>query len=296
MYLQIVSKNSKKLLFSTHWRGTYHDDIQNEIENMIRSKTNYKELKYFHFAIHIAEDLIFSSAEPYDGIGCNYDIIKNDKISDKTLITSARNFGDILSEHDMNLLKSEDPSKLRSDKLLMRYFDLNHIENNIIFDKLISTLFPFRYEIRIIGNSYSGMSSIFYKLFGLTISSKFQDIQIPLIEKHNVKKFMFKMMNVPGIFPGYLNETIPNEKFILYIVDSTDPNHLKMNPMVKKNIEKANPNQKILILANKQDLPKAMSPEEIEKTMGYQTIGFSAVAPDAPERLEIIINKFLNNN
>ena len=263
---------------------------------MIRTGTSYKELNSFHFGIYVTEDLIYVAVEPYNNTRSIYDVIRIDNIDGKKLIEYSKEFNKILSERDKALLRSEDPSKLRIKDFSKKRFEMNHVKNNLIFKKLSSTLFPYKYEIRIFGASNSGVSSILYKLFGLTISSQFQNIQIPLIKDQNGKHFLFKKFILPIGFEGYFDTKLPTENHILYIVDSTKKDRLGINISIRESLEKAIPSQKFLILANKQDLPDAISPEEIEKSMGYPTVGFSAIAPDAPERLEKIIADFLNNN
>ena len=93
----------------------------------------------------------------------------------------------------------------------------------------------------------------------------------------------------------YITILLPKESYILYIVDSTNKHYIDNNTFFLQCLRELERNQKILIIANKQDLPGAMSTEEIAKIMGYPTIGFSATTPGASEKLERIISHLLSD-
>jgi small GTP-binding protein len=69
---------------------------------------------------------------------------------------------------------------------------------------------------------------------------------------------------------------------VLLVTDSTVENALQTKRVFLKIIEKSIPKAKILGIANKQDLPKAMSPEMVKKVLGIDNvIPLSAISLDA---------------
>ena len=60
-------------------------------------------------------------------------------------------------------------------------------------------------------------------------------------------------------------------------------------------IKEVAPNSKVLIIANKQDLREAKSPQDIEEIFHYPTVGFSAIGPNAVKNFEKIVCDFFSN-
>ena len=48
-------------------------------------------------------------------------------------------------------------------------------------------------------------------------------------------------------------------------------------------------NTKIIAIANKQDLPSALSAKKVQKKLGIQTYGMSAIRPDLRDRIREIL-------
>ena len=81
-------------------------------------------------------------------------------------------------------------------------------------------------------------------------------------------------------------------EIIFAVTDSTPKNvHL-----TKEIIEKTkNCGQKLICIANKQDLPGAMKPEKIEKQLNVETYGVTAIDPQYRAMLEIILQQTAEN-
>ncbi|MHA1264250.1 MAG: ADP-ribosylation factor-like protein [Candidatus Helarchaeota archaeon] len=66
---------------------------------------------------------------------------------------------------------------------------------------------------------------------------------------------------------------------IILVVDSTDHN-MKESKFFVDLIRKEAPKARVAVVANKQDLPGALPPEEIAKTLGYRTYPLVAIDPN----------------
>ena len=290
MYLFILDFETKALLFSTYDKGPYAEIISPYIEKMIISNEKVIAIDdNYQFGIHIANDKIFISVQHFGIGGRGYDTIRSKKIENINVLSNfSREISDLLSLDEKNFNNINQPlSRIENE--------LNHLKNNNLLNKIMNDYFHVDTEIRLIGNERSGVSSIFYLFLGLNYSSKYEDKIIPCNRVFNRKSIMLKKLNVPRGLQGHLEILLPNESNILYVIDSTNKKLIRKDPYYHKLLEEAETKQNILIIANKQDLPNAMSSEEVEKIMGYPTAGFSAIAPDAPEKLEKIILDFLNN-
>ncbi|MHA1784526.1 MAG: ADP-ribosylation factor-like protein [Candidatus Helarchaeota archaeon] len=84
------------------------------------------------------------------------------------------------------------------------------------------------------------------------------------------------------------NKFIKGADAVILILDST-PKNVKESKFFIELIKKEEPHAKIAIVANKQDLPDSLSPEEIEKELGYQTTGLIAIDPASREKMLYII-------
>ena len=84
---------------------------------------------------------------------------------------------------------------------------------------------------------------------------------------------------------GFLwNRWIKGADGIVLVVDSTEAN-LKESKFFVEMIRKETPKAAVIIIANKQDLPGALSPDKIEKELGYKTIPTIAIERDNREKL-----------
>ncbi len=266
--------------FSRHFIGMSH--LQNE--GFI-----YQEIDKFQFFMQIIGNYAYIGILPFGGHKLGWDYVYLQKANKNDGIEMISNFSSIIEKYGIESLLQENSilNKKNSNPVY------NYLANNAILDKIINEPCMTKEEIRLIGLESSGLSTIFFLWFGLTISGSHADTHIPYNKKLNIKLKKFNVGRGNQLFYGKI---LPNELNIIYIVDSTDKKHVSKNSMLIHYLNKSEVNQNILILANKQDLHGAISPEEIENIMGYPTMGFSAIAPDASEQLEKIISDFLINN
>jgi small GTP-binding protein len=138
-----------------------------------------------------------------------------------------------------------------------------------------------------------------------TILKLLQDEEIPM--RHNPTI----AVNIKPIkefdFPGYklvLWDFAGQERFetlwktlikgsdvIVVVIDSTMINLLKTRRKIMKLIEEHNSNAKVLILANKQDLPRAIKPKIIQGILNTDSVGIVAIDPTyRKEIIKIISN------
>ena len=230
-----------------------------------------KILEDMHLGIIIKWDLAFaivyhSSNSPYK------------KFESEQFIELLSDFINIFNEIEINSIKNR-----------------KYIQNTeFVLEKLQNFLFPHNIEIRLTGTMFSGISTIKNLWPGLSIIGKeiFDYWHIPYKKKLNGKSVIFKeYFRYERIAPlsRYAQET-----HLFFIIDSSKEEEMNSSSLLK-HIHDENPTMKILVIANKQDLPDAIPPEEIEEIMGYPTVGFSAIVPDAPERLEQILIDFLKD-
>lgn len=84
------------------------------------------------------------------------------------------------------------------------------------------------------------------------------------------------------------NKFIKGADSVILILDSS-PKNVRESKFFIELIRKEEPHAKIAIVANKQDLPEAMSGDEIENYLGYKTYPMIAIDPDNRETMLNII-------
>ncbi|WEU40001.1 MAG: ADP-ribosylation factor-like protein [Candidatus Odinarchaeum yellowstonii] len=138
-----------------------------------------------------------------------------------------------------------------------------------------------------------------------TILKLLKNEEIPL--KHNptiaVDIKPFKEVNLSGVkliiwdfagqerFESLWKMLVKGSDLIIVVVDSTMINLLKTRRKIMKLIEEENPNAKVIVIANKQDLPKAIKPNIIEGILNAPTYGFVAIDPSYRREILKIINE-----
>jgi len=251
------------------------EEIKSYIEKMLENGINKANFDQYQIGISIKNEIIFASIRIFQFIHT-----KINKIDLNILYDFAMKFADLFTEEEIESIKNG------------QFLG--------IYERLHKILFPYDIEVRIAGRYTAGMRTIMYLWPGLTkiyksVGDLYEDRHIPFNKKLNGKFVMFKTLNgIQGNYKIFLR-VISKDPYILYIVDSDRARKYHIIPYLKEYIEETEFKPKVLIIANKQDLPDAMSPEEIEKIMGYPTVGFSAIAPDAPEQLEQILINFLKD-
>jgi len=165
-------------------------------------------------------------------------------------------------------------------------------EIDIVADQLLMELPP---KIAIAGASGVGKSTI----TALVQNEKLPESHIPTITC-DVDEII-----VGGVRKIYLHDTGGQEQFgflwprwikgsdgIILVLDSTKAN-LKESKFFVEMIQKETPKTSVIVIANKQDLPEALSPEEIEKTFGYKTYPMIAIERSNREKLLTIFAEVL---
>ncbi|MHA1409512.1 MAG: ADP-ribosylation factor-like protein [Candidatus Odinarchaeia archaeon] len=138
-----------------------------------------------------------------------------------------------------------------------------------------------------------------------TILKLIQDEEIPM--KHNptiaVNIKPVGDLNMPGFklilwdfagqerFESLWKTLIKGSDIILVVIDSTMINLLKTRRKIMKLIEEFNPAAQVLILANKQDLPRAIKPKTIEGILNRKAYGIVAIDPTYKKKIVNIIHK-----
>ncbi|MHC1591399.1 MAG: ADP-ribosylation factor-like protein, partial [Candidatus Helarchaeales archaeon] len=84
------------------------------------------------------------------------------------------------------------------------------------------------------------------------------------------------------------NKFIKGADAVILILDSTAKN-VKESKFFLELVKKEEPHAKISVVANKQDLPDALPPEEIEQMLGVKTHGLIAIDPESREKMLYII-------
>jgi small GTP-binding protein len=77
-------------------------------------------------------------------------------------------------------------------------------------------------------------------------------------------------------------------KVVFAVTDSTPKNVLLTKELIKKTKKCC---QKLVCIANKQDLPGALTPEEIERQLKVETYGITALDPEYRAMLELILQQ-----
>ncbi|TFF87549.1 MAG: GTP-binding protein, partial [Promethearchaeota archaeon] len=83
---------------------------------------------------------------------------------------------------------------------------------------------------------------------------------------------------------------IKGSDIVILVTDSTRQNILESRFFINL-IEKETPDAAVSIIANKQDLPDAMTPEEVQETLGYETYNMVAIDRRYQESILTIIAK-----
>ena len=231
---------------------------------------NLLEPEKYQISTYIKEGIVYIALELL------FEKLNRQKTNYELLNSITKKLSNIITEDDIALLKKENKNR------------------DFIVNKLKIFFFPWDIPIWLFGNRLTGKLTIINSLFGLTYKGIGYLEFIPYEKYFGEKSIVFKKYCGSDSFLGL--RTIKHAPYSFLVIDSTDKNHFSKNDNYIKAINQIKlENKKILIIANKQDLPGAARPDEIEAITGFPTVGFSAIAPDAPEKLEKIISGFLKS-
>jgi len=264
MNLVVLNRVDYSIVFSTTVHKGIIKIMQENTMEMVKIGEVTKKQDQYQLAIKIEKNVIFGGIRPF-GEKYRRNFIDFDKMLKN------------LSKISRILLNN---SKITSD-----------------FESTFDRIFLAKSKaIRLIGRGYNaGVNTIMYLIEGITISSLWEDHHIICIRNNNTI-INLKNFSGPRRFDLVLKQKLPIEKNVFYIVNSADSGKINEENHFARLLKNPKSKQEVLIIANKQDLPNAINPERIEHELGYTTVGFSAIAPDAPEQLEKTINEFLKNN
>jgi len=88
---------------------------------------------------------------------------------------------------------------------------------------------------------------------------------------------------------------LPGASVVLVFTDSTYKNVMETKELIAK-LKKQNPTANYIIIANKQDMPGALKPEEIENILGIKTIPMIASDPSQRSKAYYILRESLQIN
>ncbi len=213
------------------------------------------------------------------------------------------NENDIMYERNIKKLNlwAEKLSLIFSKEEIDQMKGLN-FDKTKLYGKIRNEFYSYTTEIWFIGPDQSGKSSIISLIPGVNpcyfhdkslyhtrsffcTVSKMKEINRKIKWK-DIKKSI-PLRNRLGLF--FLN----NARNIFIVLDSAKIcNDKKQIDSLINNLEKVAPSAKVIIIANKQDLPNVKSPKEIEKMFDYPTFGFSAIESDAVKNFQKIVHNF----
>lgn len=182
--------------------------------------------------------------------------------------------------------KVEEENKSRVENILKQF---EQIADDI--------LFPF-FKMVILGQGGVGKTSLLKLIMGEEPDSAY----IPTIGV-DVKEFDFETKSTRLVFwdfsgqPRYrkLWQPFLEGADVAILVTDSKPENLPETKGILQMIKAEKPDIILILIANKQDLPGAIPPEEIERQMGVKAHGFVATDPNNREKILLILKEAISD-
>lgn len=151
-------------------------------------------------------------------------------------------------------------------------------------------------KICFVGQSGVGKSSLLTLLQGRKISKKTNPTVGLEIEDSVLNGSKVNIWDFGGQerFRFMWEDFLKGAGLAILVCDSTEDNINKTKEIYKKYSRYIG--SKIIAIANKQDLPDALSAEQVEKRLGIPTYGMSAIRVDLHGRIKRILEYELDSN
>lgn len=180
--------------------------------------------------------------------------------------------------------------------LIFKHIDISKpsIETKLPFEITMSGISIYVPKILVVGPFNAGKSTLIKRLSDKPINVDRLGTTVSLdhgwVERNG---FAVDVFGTPGQerFDWILNFLLKSVIGVLFVVDSTNPDYSRAKEILYAVKSKNIP---VVILANKQDVKGAIKPKEIEKKLGYATVGTVASRGKGCDRaLEMIFNEIL---
>lgn len=150
-------------------------------------------------------------------------------------------------------------------------------------------------KISIIGYGGVGKSTIMKLIAGKEINLEYIPTIAADIATNNIldpkRSVVFWDFAGQLQFTSLWKSLLKGTRLILLITDSTYQNISSSKKIISDLVQKYFENTKIVIIANKQDLPNRLTPKFIEKILGFTTYGMISINPQYRVKISEILKK-----
>ena len=170
------------------------------------------------------------------------------------------------------------------------------LHNKVLIRKGRLDILTAKTKICFVGQSGVGKSSLLSLLQGKKISKKTNPTVGLEIEDSVLNGSKVNVWDFGGQerFRFMWDDFLKGSGLAILVCDSTDDSIEKTKEIYKKFLRSVG--SKIIAIANKQDLPNALSAEQVEEKLGIPTYGMSAIRVDLRGRIRRILEYEMDNN